>query len=142
MNIFTEIDRALLAQVAAEAISKAADAPRDARRWVNAIAKAVVEIENNPFMTWQPDSHSLLILSEKSGKIYEANGVCQCEAYLKGFPVIIAPPLVSSFAISNNSTNQQTKAFRLLRTSGEPLKISRKDKQKNGNFSQMAANSH
>ncbi len=86
MTINTIIDREILAEVAAEAISKAADAPRDAKRWVNAIAKAVVEIENNPFMTWQSVSKSLLILSERTGNIYTANGVCQCEAYSKGFP--------------------------------------------------------
>ena len=86
MTINTAIDREILAQIAAESIAKAASGPRDAQRWVNAIAKATVEIENNPFMTWQPDSNSLLMLSEKTGKIYTANGVCQCEAYNQGFP--------------------------------------------------------
>lgn len=86
MNVSTEIDREILAEVAAEAIALAAAAPKDAKRWVNAIAKATVEIENNPYMTWQPDSHSLVMLSDTSGKIYTANGVCQCEAYNKGFP--------------------------------------------------------
>jgi hypothetical protein len=52
MNIFTEIDREILGEIAAEAIAKAGSAQRDAKRWVNAIAKAIVEIENNPFMTW------------------------------------------------------------------------------------------
>lgn len=86
MNCATEINREILAEIAAEAISKAAAAPKDAKRWVNAIAKATVEIENNPYMTWQPDSKSLLMLSDTSGQIYTANGVCQCEAYNKGFP--------------------------------------------------------
>ena len=87
MNVSTEINREILAEIAAESIGKLASGnAKDARRWTNAIAKAVVEIENNPFMTWQADSNSLLMLSDKSGSIYTANGVCQCEAYQKGFP--------------------------------------------------------
>lgn len=86
MNIATEVNREILAEVAADSISKAAASSKNAKRWVNAIAKATVEIENNPYMVWQPDSKSLLMLSDTSGKIYTANGVCQCEAYTKGFP--------------------------------------------------------
>lgn len=86
MTINTEVNREVLAQVIAESISKAAAAPKDAKRWVNAIAKATVEIENNPNLTWQPDSRSLEILGERSTKTYIANGVCQCAAYLNGFP--------------------------------------------------------
>lgn len=86
MNIATEINREILAEIAAESLAAIPANHKDARRWVNAIAKAVVEIENNPFMTWQADAKSLLILSEKSGKVYEANGVCQCEAFNQGYP--------------------------------------------------------
>lgn len=86
MNIATEINREQLAQVAAEAIAKINPKQPNGQRWINAIAKAVTEIENNPFMTYEHDSHSLLILSETSGNIYTANGSCQCEAFKKGFP--------------------------------------------------------
>ena len=57
------------------------------KRWINAIAKAVVEIEQNGvFMTWQNEDHSLLIWSQKSNNIYTANGVCQCRAFEQGAP--------------------------------------------------------
>ncbi len=57
------------------------------KRWVNAIAKAAVEIEQNGiFMTWQEEDHSLLIWSQRSNNIYTANGVCQCRAFEQGIP--------------------------------------------------------
>ncbi len=86
MTVQNNIDTERLAAVAAEAIVKVHLSGRDVNRWVNAIAKATVEIENNPFMTWQPENNSLLIWSQKSSEIYEANGICQCRAYEQGFP--------------------------------------------------------
>lgn len=80
------LDREKFAAVVADAIAKIQLSGKDVKRWVNAIAKATVEIENNPFMTWQADKNSLLIWSQKSSEIYEANGVCQCAAYNSGFP--------------------------------------------------------
>jgi hypothetical protein len=57
------------------------------KRWINAIAKAVVEIEENGvFMTWQEEDHSLLIWSQISNQIYTANGVCQCRAFEQDAP--------------------------------------------------------
>jgi len=57
------------------------------KRWINAIAKAAVEIEENGvFMTWQEADKSLLIWSQKSNNIYAANGVCQCRAFEQGSP--------------------------------------------------------
>ena len=85
MNVATEINRDKLGEVAAASLAKVAGS-KDAKRWTSAIAKAVVEIENNPYMTWQMDSHSLLILSEQSGTFYTANGTCQCAAFEKGMP--------------------------------------------------------
>ena len=79
------INQETLAEIAAESIARINPEQPNAKRWINAIAKAVVEIENNPFMTWQPESHSLLILSD-SGNIYTANGTCQCKAYASGYP--------------------------------------------------------
>ena len=86
MNVATQINKETLAQVAAEAISKINPNQPNGKRWINAIAKAVVEIENNPYMTYDHDSHSLLILSETSGQIYTANGTCQCRAFEQGYP--------------------------------------------------------
>ncbi len=79
------INQETLAEIASEAIAKINPEQPNAKRWINAIAKAVVEIENNPFMTWQPESHSLLILSD-SGNIYTANGTCECKAFEQGYP--------------------------------------------------------
>ena len=53
------------------------------KRWQNAIAKAWAELQSNPYLEWQDDH--LLILSP-SNEIYRANGICQCKAYLNGFP--------------------------------------------------------
>lgn len=51
-------------------------------RWTNAIAKAAAQIEDNgTFMDWQEEKQTLLIWSDKSNNIYEANGVCQCKAF-------------------------------------------------------------
>ncbi len=76
-------------KVIADALSKVeqtADA-QTKKRWVNAIAKAAVEIEENGvFMTWQEADKSLLIWSQKSNNIYTANGVCQCRAFEQGSP--------------------------------------------------------
>lgn len=86
MNIATEINREQLAEVAAESIAKINPNSKDGKRWINAIAKAVIEIENNPFMSFDVESHSLLMLSETSNAIYTANGTCQCKAFEQGFP--------------------------------------------------------
>ena len=57
------------------------------KRWINAIAKAAVEIEENGvFMTWMEADKSLLIWSQKSNNIYTANGVCSCRAFEQGSP--------------------------------------------------------
>lgn len=80
------LDKEKLGTIVADAIVKVHQSGKDVKRWVNAIAKATVEIENNPFMTWQSENNSLLIWSQKSSEIYEANGVCQCKAYLQGYP--------------------------------------------------------
>lgn len=88
MNITTEINREKLALVASEAIAKLENSDRmDAKRWIRAIAKAVVEIENNPFITWQPETKSILILSQQSGEIYTANGICGCKAFNQPTPM-------------------------------------------------------
>jgi hypothetical protein len=77
-------------KVIADALSKVELTVTDAqtkKRWINAIAKATVEIEENGvFMTWQDEDHSLLIWSQKSNNIYTANGVCQCRAFDQGSP--------------------------------------------------------
>ncbi len=77
-------------KVIADALSKVELTVADAhnkKRWVNAIAKATVEIEQNgDFMNWMEEDKSLLIWSQKSNSIYSANGVCQCRAFEQGSP--------------------------------------------------------
>lgn len=86
MNIATQLDRETLAEVVAESLARITPDTKDGKRWTNAIAKAVVEIENNPYLTWQANSYSLLMLSQTSGEIYTANGTCQCAAFAQGMP--------------------------------------------------------
>jgi hypothetical protein len=77
-------------KIVADALSKVELTVTDAQnktRWINAIAKATVEIEENgDFMTWMEADKSLLIWSQKSNNIYAANGVCQCRAFEQGSP--------------------------------------------------------
>ena len=80
MNTRNELDQNLLSEVVAESLTRAA-ASMNAKRWVGAITRATNELETNPYMTYERDSHSLLILSGQSGEIYLANGTCQCAAY-------------------------------------------------------------
>ncbi len=72
------------------ALAKVEQTVTDAKtkaRWINAIAKAAVEIEENGvFMTWMDEDQSLLIWSQKSNHIYSANGVCQCRAFEQNAP--------------------------------------------------------
>ncbi len=78
------------AKVTADAIAKVELTVKDAstkKRWINAIAKAVVQIEENgAFMTYDEKENHLVIWSQGSDKVYSANGVCQCEAYARGLP--------------------------------------------------------
>ncbi len=73
------IDQSRMREVAQEAFDKVADS----RRWQRAIAKAIGELERNPYMHF--DGDALLVLSD-SGEIYSANGTCQCKAYRSGQP--------------------------------------------------------
>ena len=72
------IDRQKMEQVIQTAFDQTSNL-----RWQMAIAKAMQQIEDNPYMHY--DGRALLILSP-SGEIYSANGTCQCKAYEKGFP--------------------------------------------------------
>jgi hypothetical protein len=53
------------------------------QRWLNAIERAAQELTDNPYIARQ-DNH--LLIGSPSGEIYEANGQCQCTAYLVGIP--------------------------------------------------------
>ena len=98
------------------------------KRWVNAIAKAAVEIEQNGvFMTWQDEDHSLLIWSQKSNNIYTANGVCQCRAFEQGAPCFhrAAARLVRLYMEMENAPVEakEVKEIPYLKNAKEPLKV-------------------
>ena len=62
---------------------QAFDKAEGSKRWQHAIAKAVGQLRDNPYVHF--DGEALLILSD-SNEIYSANGTCQCPAFEKGFP--------------------------------------------------------
>jgi hypothetical protein len=74
------LNSSTLQQVAEKAAHDAAQHPR----WLQAIARAIVEISDNPWIE-RGELHGLVIGSP-SGNVYSANGVCQCQAYLHGQP--------------------------------------------------------
>ena len=65
-----------LAAVVEKATHDAAQHPR----WPQAIARAIVELESNPWLERNPNGHGVIIGSP-SGECYSANGVCSCRAY-------------------------------------------------------------
>ncbi|HEY8560204.1 MAG TPA: hypothetical protein VIL74_07495 [Pyrinomonadaceae bacterium] len=70
-----------------EKVALTVDNERLARRWVSAIEKAADLVETqSEFITWQEEEMAVLVWSLESNRIYEANGVCQCEAYKSGVP--------------------------------------------------------
>lgn len=86
MNVATSINKEVLGQIAAESIANIKPTAPNAQRWIRAIARAVAEVETNPFLTYNHDSHSLLIMSQNNGNTYTANGSCQCRAFELGQP--------------------------------------------------------
>lgn len=67
-----------LAAVVEQATHDAANHPR----WLQAIARAIVELESNPWIA-RGELHGLVIGSP-SGNVYSANGTCQCPAHTYG----------------------------------------------------------
>jgi hypothetical protein len=85
-----DLDQNKLYDVAAMANDKVLHSVKDSRlakRWQNAIIRALVEIEvASEFMHYDQRDNALVIWSQKSNAIYEANGVCQCRAFNEGQP--------------------------------------------------------
>src|SRR5687768_9404085 len=75
LNLNTDILTAVIEQ----AKQSAANDPR----WIRAIERAAAELVENPYIERDGDH---LLLASPSGNAYEANGVCQCEAYKHGKP--------------------------------------------------------
>ncbi len=118
-------------KVIADSLSKIEQTVPDAqakKRWINAIAKAAAEIEQNGvFMTWQNEDHSLLIWSQKSNNIYTANGVCQCRAFEQGSPCFhrAAARLVRLYMEMENAPVEakEVKEIPYLKNTKEPVRI-------------------
>jgi len=83
-NLFGKI----IAQALAAVDNNLANTSGMRLRWINAIGKAAARIESNDFlMTWHADTETLVIWTVgTTNQVYETNGVCQCPAYLKGYP--------------------------------------------------------
>lgn len=77
----TQIDRELLSAIAAESlVIVELSNSRQKQRWINAIAKAVVQIEKNPFMTFNLDAQSLTVLGTQGTTYTAADTSCECQA--------------------------------------------------------------
>jgi hypothetical protein len=72
------LDSTTLQAVADKALVDAAAHPR----WINAIGRALVELESNPWIE-RGELHGVVIGSP-SGNLYSANGTCQCQAFTHG----------------------------------------------------------
>lgn len=72
------LDSTTLQAVADKALVDAAAHPR----WINAIGRALIELDQNPWIA-RGELHGLVIGSP-SGNVYAANGTCQCPAYSHG----------------------------------------------------------
>jgi hypothetical protein len=118
-------------KVIADSLGKIEQTVPDAqtkKRWINAIAKAAAEIEQNGvFMTWQSEDHSLLIWSQKSNNIYTANGSCQCRAFEQGAPCFhrAAARLVRLYMEMENAPVQikEVKEIPYLPNTKEPVRV-------------------
>ncbi len=71
------------AKAIAQAVAAVAQNPqgRKLENWVKQIARATFEIENNPFMHYDDERQTMIVVSSE---VYEANGVCQCRAAQNG----------------------------------------------------------
>jgi hypothetical protein len=59
----------------------------DRNRWINAIARATLELEENPFLLWNETENRLQIFSRTSGELYIChNDACECTASIRGNP--------------------------------------------------------
>lgn len=56
-------------------------------RWINAIAKAVHLIEDQPeFLEFHPELDMLTVWNYETNMVYNANGKCECESFRRGNP--------------------------------------------------------
>lgn len=53
---------------------------QDAKRWQNAIKKAVVELQENCFWNYDAKNYDFVIMSATSNTIYSVNKFCFCQS--------------------------------------------------------------
>lgn len=80
-----KIDKKRFEEIAISAQQKLKNS-RKPTSWIKAIEKAIAEIYANPFIAYDTETHTLLMLSLASNRIYVANGTCECKAYEKHKP--------------------------------------------------------
>lgn len=82
-------------------------------RWINAITKGVLDIENRGEFMEMLDTGVLVYWSE-SNNVYEANGICQCKAYENNQPCrhrAAAKLLKNYFALLENASSAPAAIF-------------------------------
>ncbi len=81
----TNINFETLETIAADSIAKLETSnATNKTRWINAIKKAVIELQENCY--WNFDGKELVMMSTTSNAIYTPNGICQCEAFARQTP--------------------------------------------------------
>lgn len=81
-----KINRRIFAAAIADVLVDYLSHP-DRNRWINAIARAALELEENPFWLWSETGNLLQIFSRTSGELYICeNDSCECAASLRGNP--------------------------------------------------------
>jgi hypothetical protein len=82
-NINTE----LLEAIAAAAVTKLENSKCTSRsRWINAVKKAVKELQSNCYWSYDARNFDFVIMSETSNEIYSVNTYCGCTAAGKAQP--------------------------------------------------------
>src|SRR5687768_1036942 len=83
-------DKAKFDGIVSDAIEKVGmtvENDKTAQRWINAINKAADHIlEHGEWITWMPETKSIVIWNQETNGVHSANGVCDCRAYFEGFP--------------------------------------------------------
>ncbi len=81
-----EINTRLFAKAVADVLVFYLSHP-DRNRWINAIAAATVELEENHFWLWNETENSLQIFTRTSGELYVCkDDLCECAAFKRGNP--------------------------------------------------------
>jgi hypothetical protein len=85
-GINSQLNQQLFAKAVADVLVFYLSHP-DRNRWINAIAAATVELEENQFWLWNETENTLEIFSHGSGELYVClDDLCECTAFKRGNP--------------------------------------------------------